>query len=106
MTRTEAETLAKLTRGDYRSSATQRVLHQLYGGKALTACEIGTSLWGDTRRGRVSSAWGGGDYAAQMLLGRMRKRGLVRVEFDPNPGASKWIITHNGKDLYLWEGHL
>lgn len=44
----------------------------------LTAGEIGGILW-QARKGRVCSVNGGGDYAAQMLLGRMRKAGLVRV---------------------------
>ncbi len=32
-------------------------------------------------------------------------RGTREVaEYDPNPGPSRWIITHAGKDLYLREG--
>lgn len=41
------------------------------------------------RSGRIASASGGGDYAAQMLLGRMKKAGLVE--------HSRWRITAAGR---------
>ena len=39
---------------------------------------VGAVVWKDKKRGKTTSSGGGGDYAAQMLLGRMRKAGLVR----------------------------
>lgn len=45
-------------------------------------------------RGGVSTN-GGGDYAAQMLLGRMRKAGLVRTTH--SPGSSLWELTRDGR---------
>ena len=64
----------------------------------LTAGEIGGILW-QARKGRISSVNGGGDYAAQMLLGRMRKSGLVRVH--PRSITSVWILTPEGKERAL-----
>ena len=48
------------------------------------------------RRGRRVSASGGGDYAAQMLLGRMKKAGLV--QHAPSDGSSVWRLTFKGMD--------
>jgi len=45
-------------------------------------------------RGGVSTN-GGGDYAAQMLLGRMKKAGLV--EHAPSDGSSLWRLTLAGR---------
>jgi hypothetical protein len=47
------------------------------------------------RAGRRASANGGGDYAAQMYLGRLRKLGLARVL--PGEGSSKWALTSAGR---------
>lgn len=55
---------------------------------------IGTAM--PNRRGRRVSASGGGDYAAQMLLGRMRKAGLV--DHAPSEGSTVWRITRKGMD--------
>ena len=55
---------------------------------------IGTVI--KNRRGRRFgvSVNGGGDYAAQMLLGRLRKAGLV--DQAPSEGSSLWRITMAG----------
>ncbi len=63
-------------------------------GRVMTAIELGAALWPDRTGRRGQSICGGGDYAAQMLLGRMRKLGLVRTTHDP--GASRWELTLNG----------
>lgn len=60
-----------------------------------TAGDVGAFVWRNKKRGRTTSVNGGGDYAAQMLLGRMRVAGLVRVTADP--GASRWEVTAAGR---------
>lgn len=74
-------------------TTTDRVL--AYLAKASVACagDVGTVI--DNRHGRISSSGGGGDYAAQMLLGRMKKAGLV--EYAPSEGATLWRLTAAGK---------
>lgn len=64
----------------------------------LSAGILGALLWADRRQGRVSAVQGGGDYAAQMLLGRLRKQGLVCVVSDDRCGAgsSMWTTTPSG----------
>lgn len=57
--------------------------NRFYG---IPAVLVGGAVWGRNRRSRGCSGHGGGDYAAQMLLGRMRKAGLVRVA--PGEGSS------------------
>lgn len=56
---------------------------------------IGARLW-PNRRSRGCAVQGGGDYAAQMLLGRMRKAGLVRVAH--GEGSSQWELTATGRE--------
>jgi len=68
--------------------------------EATTAGELGAWLRNTGRMstsGRVSSAWGGGDYTAQMLLGRMRKQGWCRTRQLRGPGASIWEATAAGR---------
>lgn len=59
-----------------------------------SASIVGAHVWGHTRKGHVVASQGGGDYAAQMLLGRMRKRGWVRVL--DGEGSSMWAATRKG----------
>lgn len=73
-------------------TTTDRVLAYLAKHPSSCAADVGTVI--HNRRGRVSSANGGGDYAAQMLLGRMRKAGLV--EPAPSNGATLWRLTTAG----------
>lgn len=105
-------------------STTDRVL-RILAQRPMTAGELGTELWDVTwdtdwcphgmanagvcgackktpnkRKGRIASSNGGGDYAAQMLLGRMRKAGLVRGTLpsaDYQRGATVWVLTAKGK---------
>lgn len=57
---------------------------------------VGGVAWAGKQRGRVTSSGGGGDYAAQMLLGRMKKAGLVRHA--RSDGSSLWECTPAGKE--------
>lgn len=61
---------------------------------AMAASLLGAMLWGKDRKGRVIAQQGGGDYAAQMLLGRMKKAGLVRTL--SGAGSSRWELTADG----------
>jgi hypothetical protein len=56
---------------------------------------VGGFVWEGKKRGRTTSASGGGDYAAQMLLGRMRKIGLVQTT--RSEGSSRWEVTALGR---------
>ena len=85
---------------------TYKVL-KILAERRRSAGELGQALWGDSRRGRIASADGGGDYAAQMLLGRLRKAGLVRVAHGEEvwAGCSIWELTEKGgKELLLERG--
>lgn len=71
----------------------------LLARRPMTAGELGNELWRTAmRRGRIASASGGGDYAAQMLLGRLRKAGLARTKYaGPGwAGCSVWELTEAG----------
>lgn len=59
-----------------------------------TAGEVGAAAWPERKRARIASH-GGGDFAAQMLLGRARRAGLVRVA--PGDGSSVWELTDKGR---------
>jgi hypothetical protein len=64
----------------------------------MVASAFGAELWRHRARGRTVSANGGGDYAAQCFLGRLRKRGLV--ETDKSPAGSMvsiWTLTPAGR---------
>jgi hypothetical protein len=61
---------------------------------------VGAMVWQERRNGRTSAVQGGGDYAAQMLLGRLRKRGFVRVQ--NGEGSSVWEITDSGRTQLAW----
>lgn len=80
-----------------KDTATQRALIYLYehaGAAGVGAIDVGYAVWGETRSGRISSANGGGDYAAQMLLGRLKKAGLV--EYAPSEGSTRWRLSRQG----------
>lgn len=78
-------------------TTTERALAILIRERAnmdgVAASMLGAQLWPE-RIGRVFAVQGGGDYAAQMLLGRMRKAGLVRVA--RGEGSSRWELTSDG----------
>lgn len=56
---------------------------------------FGSVLWRDRRRGRTSSSGGGGDYAAQMFLGRLKRLGLVRHA--ASEGSTLWELAPLGR---------
>jgi hypothetical protein len=74
-------------------TAIAAVLRVLRDGP-LSASSVGAEVW-PGRRGRVIAAQGGGDYAAQMLLGRMRKAGLV--QHARSDGSTLWELTPLGR---------
>jgi hypothetical protein len=76
------------------TSTTDRVLRYLSDRGPSGCADVGTAIKNRTgTRGGVSSN-GGGDYAAQMLLGRLKKAGLV--EHAPSDGSSLWRLTAAG----------
>lgn len=81
-------------------SQTYRALVILAGRGPMAAGDFGGDLWLGQKRGRTVSSNGGGDYAAQQFLGRLRKLGLVRTarETDAWRGSSRWEITPEGLD--------
>lgn len=74
-------------------TTTQKVLRYLIKHGTSSAGEVGSVI--DKRHGRIAAVQGGGDYAAQMLLGRMRKAGLVRTI--ASEGSSRWEVTSLGR---------
>jgi len=76
-------------------TTTQRAILYLHKHGPSSASDVGTVI--DNRHGRIAAVTGGGDYAAQMLLGRMRKAGIVRV--GNYEGASRWELTIAGLHL-------
>jgi len=79
-------------------TATQRALIFLFSHREAAAGDVGNAVWPDRemRGGRGVSSNGGGDYAAQMLLGRLKKAGLV--EHARSEGSSRWCLTRKGLD--------
>jgi DNA-binding transcriptional regulator PaaX len=76
--------------------ASHRALLYLYreaGQDGVSCFDVGEAVWPE-RAGRISASGGGGDYAAQMLLGRMKKAGLV--EHAPSDGSARWRLSHKG----------
>ena len=80
-------------------TATQRALLCLHKGgyNGLSAGEVGAGVWPERecRPGRGVSVNGGGDYAAQMLLGRLKKTGLV--EYASSEGSTRWCLSAKGR---------
>lgn len=58
---------------------------------------VGAHVWRGMQRGRVTSSGGGGDYAAQMMLGRMKRAGLVRHA--QSEGSTRWEVTELGRAM-------
>lgn len=67
----------------------------------LYSGEFGAELWRE-RKGKATSMGGGGDYAAQCFLGRMRKQGLAQTQH--TEGSSVWEITPLGREQLLNKG--
>lgn len=76
--------------------ASRKALAYLHKHGEADAGSIGAHLWPD-RRGHIVAHQGGGDYAAQMLLGRLRKAGLVTTA--SGEGATRWVLTPSGRTL-------
>ena len=81
-------------------TTSQRALIYLHkdGGRHGVSCfDVGNAAWPDRVIGfsRGVSVNGGGDYAAQMLLGRLKKAGLV--EHAPSEGSSRWRLSAKGR---------
>jgi DNA-binding transcriptional regulator PaaX len=77
-------------------TTSERALLYLYedaGRDGVSCFDVGNAVWPE-RTGRVASVNGGGDYAAQMLLGRLKKAGLV--EHAPSDGSSRWRLSEEG----------
>lgn len=82
-------------------TASQRALMYLFSHAGpsrdgVSCYDVGSAVWPDRvlRGGRGVSVNGGGDYAAQMLLGRLKKAGLV--EHAPSEGSARWRLTSEG----------
>lgn len=73
------------------SPVEERVVAYLRAHPGSAASMVGAHLW-PNRTGRISAVQGGGDYAAQMLLGRMRKKGLVR--YAHSIGSTRWEAVY------------
>jgi hypothetical protein len=71
-------------------------LHRDAGRDGVSCFDVGNAVWPDRplRPGRGVSVNGGGDYAAQMLLGRLKRARLV--EHAPSRGSSRWRLTAEG----------
>jgi hypothetical protein len=85
--------------GKTKTPPVQRALLCLHDGgyNGISAGEVGASVWPERecRPGRGVSVNGGGDYAAQMLLGRLKKAGLV--EYAASEGSSRWRLSEKGR---------
>ena len=58
---------------------------------------FGAAYFGKDRKSKGCSMGGGGDYAAQMLLGRLKKKGLVRHSMRFREGSTVWELTATGR---------
>lgn len=77
-------------------STTRRVLEYLMDHGDTAATCLGAAIWRDLQRNNVyARSNGGGDYAMQMMLGRMRREGLVQTAI--GEGSSQWYITPLGR---------
>lgn len=77
-------------------TATQRVLLYLFTHGVCSADAVGTVISPNSTRKRSPNG-GGGDYAAQMMLGRMKSAGLVCHAF--SEGSALWELTPKGMKL-------
>lgn len=77
-------------------TASQRALMFLWSHGDAAACEVGAAVWPErvVRPGRGVATGGGGDYAAQMLLGRLKKDRLV--EHARSEGSTRWRLSESG----------
>lgn len=76
--------------------ALRRALDILYCQLPMAASTFGAEMW-PNRTSKGFSSGGGGDYAAQMLLGRLRRKGWAQVA--RGEGSSRWELTAAGKTM-------
>lgn len=76
--------------------AMRRALNILYCQPPMAASSFGAEMWPD-RTSKGYSMGGGGDYAAQMLLGRLRAKGWAQVV--RGEGSSCWELTMAGRKM-------
>lgn len=77
-------------------TATQyAALKVLFEHGPVGATVFGAEFWRDRKRGRVISSCGGGDYAAQMFLGRLKRLGLARHA--ASDGSTLWELAPLGR---------
>lgn len=74
-------------------SAVERKAIEALRRGPLAAGLVGQAVWPNRTNVGIANH-GGGDYAAQMLLGRLRKRGLVETTM--TEGSSRWQLTMKG----------
>lgn len=79
-------------------SMTYRALVVLVGRGPISADMFGAYVWRGKKRGKTSSSGGGGDYGAQMFLGRLKKLGFARLARESFEGASRWEATEAGRN--------
>jgi hypothetical protein len=77
-------------------NATARALlvFAAFGKDGACAANFGAKMWPTSTR-KATSMGGGGDYAAQMMLGRLRKAGFVQVQ--SGSITSIWELTALGR---------
>lgn len=66
------------------------------GKDGASSGDFGGAYFGKDRKSKGTSMGGGGDYAAQMLLGRLKKKGLVRHSMRFCEGSTVWELTATG----------
>lgn len=69
-------------------------------GKTTSASVFGAVYFGPDRTSKGYSMGGGGDYPAQMLLGRLRKKGWAATPY--SEGSSQWELTSSGRAIAQW----
>jgi len=87
----------------YRDSAAHRILAYLISAGPSSAQILGERAFLGRRtrqNGRIGASQGGGDYAAQMLLGRLKRAGIVQhASSGDYDGCSLWEITTKGRKI-------
>jgi hypothetical protein len=77
-------------------SQTYNALVILTGRGPMSADMFGVELWRGKKRGKTTSMGGGGDYGAQMFLGRLKSLGYARTTH--TEGSSRWEATPAGRN--------
>lgn len=70
------------------------------GRDGIGSGDFGAEYFGPDRKSRSSSMGGGGDYAALMLLGRLKSAGYLRAHHDGWVQApNRWELTPAGRAI-------